>query len=242
MLPSLMPVLWRYYQTVIWDGDQTVCDVIGQKFSPLPKHTNRIGRFDSAQRPESATPVAERRSVFIFPNISIGRINGDRPGKARRIQLAVIVGLGYFFVWALVGTTIYPVGVLLARIAMRSTTLAGLVPLAASVVVLIAGALQFTAWKERRLDCCQTTRQCHLSANNLRSAWSDGVRLGIDCCSCCVGLTAILCVIGIMDLRAMALVTLAITIERLVPTTKGARIIGSIVISAGLFMTARIIA
>ena len=41
-----------------------------------------------------------------------------------------------------------------------------------------------------------------------------GLCLGLHCSYCCVGLTAILLVIGVMDLRAMAVVTAAITIER----------------------------
>jgi predicted metal-binding membrane protein len=41
-----------------------------------------------------------------------------------------------------------------------------------------------------------------------------GLCLGLHCSYCCAGLTAILLVIGVMDLRAMAVVTAAITVER----------------------------
>ncbi len=40
------------------------------------------------------------------------------------------------------------------------------------------------------------------------------VRLGLHCTYCCAGLTATLLVIGVMDWRAMAVVTVAITAER----------------------------
>jgi predicted metal-binding membrane protein len=48
---------------------------------------------------------------------------------------------------------------------------------------------------------------------------------------------AILLVIGIMDLRAMALVTVAITVERLAPVgERVARATGAIIVGAGLVL------
>ena len=53
-------------------------------------------------------------------------------------------------------------------------------------------------------------------------------RLGLHCGLSCANLTAILLVIGVMDLRAMAVVTAAITAERLAPTGEpAARVIGA---------------
>jgi predicted metal-binding membrane protein len=51
---------------------------------------------------------------------------------------------------------------------------------------------------------------------------------------------AILLVIGVMDLRAMAVVAVAITVEHLAPGgERVARIIGAVVVGAGLFLLAR---
>jgi predicted metal-binding membrane protein len=51
---------------------------------------------------------------------------------------------------------------------------------------------------------------------------------------------AILLVVGVMDLRAMAVVTAAITVERLAPGgERVARAIGVIVVGAGLSLMAR---
>jgi predicted metal-binding membrane protein len=64
--------------------------------------------------------------------------------------------------------------------------------------------------------------------------------LGLRCSQCCAGLTAILLVIGVMDLRAMAVVTGAITVERLAPAgERVARAIGVIIIGTGLFLIAQ---
>jgi hypothetical protein len=86
------------------------------------------------------------------------------------------------------------------------------VPIAVGVVVLIAGALQFTAWKARHLACCRGEPPCGRTLPaDAGTAWRHGLRLGLHCSYCCAGLTAILLVIGAMDLRAMAVVTAAIT-------------------------------
>ena len=51
---------------------------------------------------------------------------------------------------------------------------------------------------------------------------------------------AILLVIGVMDLRARAIVAAAITVERLAPAGEGvARALGAVVVGAGLFLIAR---
>src|SRR5437667_5564384 len=78
-----------------------------------------------------------------------------RTGETRLGWLTALVGAGYFFVWTVFGMAAYPLGVALAEIEMQRPALARAVPTAVGVVVLIAGALQFTAWKARHLTCCR---------------------------------------------------------------------------------------
>ena len=68
------------------------------------------------------------------------------PNNRRLHWLTALLGLGYFLVWTVFGIVIFPLGIALAGIEMRQPTLARTVPIAAAVLVLIAGALQFTAW------------------------------------------------------------------------------------------------
>jgi len=158
-----------------------------------------------------------------------------------------LMGAGYFFVWTLLGIIIFPLGSAVAALTMHHEALARAVPLAAGAVVVLAGALQFSAWKARHLACC---RQAPLHAQKIAAhspiasgnstAWRYGVRLGIHCCYCCANLTAILLVIGVMDLRAMAMVSLAITAERLAPARVCVvRLIGIVSVAAGLSLSAR---
>jgi len=165
-----------------------------------------------------------------------------RTGETRHLgRLTALVGVGYFLVWTVFGMAAFPLGVALGAVEMEEPALARAVPIAVGVVVLIAGCLQFTAWKGRHLACCREApgRGRTLSAD-AGTAWRHGLRLGLHCSSCCAGLTAILLVIGVMDLRAMAGVAAAVTVERLAPAgERVARVIGVVVVGAGLFLIAR---
>jgi predicted metal-binding membrane protein len=135
-----------------------------------------------------------------------------RTGETRLGRLTAVVGLGYFFVWTAFGA-----------------------------VVLIAGILQFSAWKARHLACCREApgRGCTLPGD-AGTAWRHGLRLDLHCSHCCAGLVAVLMVVGVMDLRAMAAVAAAITAERLAPAgERVARAIGVVVVGAGSFLILR---
>jgi predicted metal-binding membrane protein len=158
--------------------------------------------------------------------------------------LTALVGVGYFFVWTACGMAAFPVGVALAAAEMEMPPLARAVPAAAGVVVVIAGLLQFTAWKARHLACCrEAPARGHTLPSDAAAAWRHGLRLGLHCSYSCAGFVAILLVIGVMDLRMMAGVTAAITVERLAPGgVRAARVIGGVVAGAGLLMIARAVA
>jgi predicted metal-binding membrane protein len=168
---------------------------------------------------------------------AVGRPGGEtRPGR-----LPALLGAGYFFAWTVFGMAAFPLGVALAAVEMRQPALARAVPIAVGVVVLVAGALQFSAWKARHLACCrEAPGRVRTLPAGAGTAWRYGLRLGLHCSCCCAGLMAILLVIGVMDLRAMAVVAVAITVEHLAPGgERVARIIGAVVVGAGLFLLAR---
>jgi predicted metal-binding membrane protein len=161
--------------------------------------------------------------------------------EASLARLTAIVGAGYFFVWILLGAIVYPLGVALAVLAQEHPTLARVAPLAIGVVVLLAGALQFSSWKLEHLACCRGRSARHGSLpSDVRTAWKQGLRLGLECCSCCLGPTAILVVLGVMDLGVMAVVTAAITFERRAPDhVLASRAVGVVALGAGLLLVAQ---
>jgi predicted metal-binding membrane protein len=162
-------------------------------------------------------------------------------GETRLGGLTARVGVGYFFVWTVFGMAAFPLGAGFAAVQMQQPAVSRCVPIAVGVIVLIAGALQFTAWKAHQLDCCrEAPGRGRLLAADPGTAWRHGLRLGLHCSRCCAGLTAILLSLGVMDLRAMAVVTLAITAERLAPAgQRVARAIGVVLVGASVVMIAR---
>ena len=162
-------------------------------------------------------------------------------GDPRLSWLTALAGIGYFLVWTVFGIAVFPLGATLAEIEMQQPALARVVPIAIGLVVVIAGALQFTRWKAHHLACCREPwgHECTLPADTA-TAWRNGLRLGLHCTYGCAGFTAILVVIGVMDLRVMPLVTAAITAERLAPNgERVARAIGIVVVGVGLLLIAR---
>jgi predicted metal-binding membrane protein len=137
----------------------------------------------------------------------------DEPARSRESSLTLLVASGYFMVWSVSGAVIYPLGVALGTATMEMPQLSRLVPQAATLVLMTAAALQFSPWKARQLACC---RDVLLSGGSCgaRAAALHGARFGLRCVYCCGTLTMALLVVGVMDLRAMMLVTVVITIER----------------------------
>ena len=161
-------------------------------------------------------------------------------GAVRLEWLTALVGVGYFVVWSLFGLVAFPLGAVLAAIEMQQPALARAVPIAVGAIVLAAGLLQFTAWKARQLACCrEAPGPGRALSPDAATAWRHGLRLGLHCSYCCSGLTAVLLVVGVMDMGAMVAVTAAITLERLAPGgARVARALGAVVVAAGVCLIA----
>lgn len=132
--------------------------------------------------------------------------------------LCVVAGLAYFCVWSVPALLIHPFGCAVATVLMQSPASARSAPAAAAIVLVLAGLLQFSAWKRRRLACCRATEiPVRYRHADVMTAWRYGGRLGLQCLGGCAGFTAALLAVGIMDWRAMLLATVAISAERLLP-------------------------
>jgi predicted metal-binding membrane protein len=165
---------------------------------------------------------------------AVGRTAGPRLAR-----LTMLVGVGYFAVWAVFGLVVLPLGVALAEVERHVPGFARAVPILAGGVVLMAGVLQFTTWKAHHLARCRDVPgRGHPLQASAGSAWRHGLCLGLHCSLSCAGLTAILLAVGVMDLRAMAVVTAAITAERF-GGRRVAHAIGAAALGAGAFLIAR---
>ena len=167
---------------------------------------------------------------------AVGRTRQTRLGG-----LTALVGVGYFLVWSGFGMAAFLLAAPLTAVEMDDPALASAVPVAVGVVVLLGGALQFTAWKTHHLGCCREApgRGRTLPAD-AGTAWRHGLRLGLYCVACSGGLMAILLILGVMDFRAMVIGAVAIAVERLAPAgERVARAIGAVGVGAGLVLIVR---
>ncbi|HZF16176.1 MAG TPA: DUF2182 domain-containing protein [Steroidobacteraceae bacterium] len=222
--------------TITWCESMSAMDGMGMPWARMPGQTwpgaaaSFVGMW--------IVMMVAMMLPSLLPMLSRYRRAVGKTSDARLGWLTALAGIGYFLVWAVIGMAAFPLGAALAAIEMESPALARAVPIAGGVVVLLAGALQFTAWKAHQLACCRgaSGRGRTLPAD-AGTAWRHGLRLGVHCSYCCAGLTAMLLVIGVMDLWAMAVVAAAITLERFAPGgERVARAIGIVVVVAGLLM------
>jgi predicted metal-binding membrane protein len=175
----------------------------------------------------------------LAPSLSSYRRSIRELPAARVAGLTLVAGAGYFAVWVALGACVYVLGIPLAAAEMRWEWLARTVPLAIGAALLLAGWVQLSGWKARQLGQCRSSVRASLS-RDARAAWRVGLHLGVRCVLCCTGLVIVLLVLGVMDLRVMAIVAAVITLERLAPSAELlARGAGVIILGAGLFVIAR---
>ena len=232
--------------TIVWCGSMSCCGMdmpggwtLSLMYLPMPEQTwigvaaEFIGMW--------AVMMVAMMLPSLMPLLWRYRQAIGEAGRSRVGLLTLLMGLGYFLAWTLFGVVAFLVGAAASALVLEMPVIARTVPLVTGLVILGAGLLQFTAWKARHLACCRADHALPPTAStDARSAWRHGLRLGVHCGHCCFGLTAILLVSGAMDLGAMALVTAAITAERLVPGgERVARAIGMVVAAYGLFLIAR---
>jgi predicted metal-binding membrane protein len=151
-------------------------------------------------------------------------------------ELTLLAGAAYLLVWIALGALLYPMGVLVATLQMRSEAVSRSVPLLSWAALVLAGCIQLTAWKTAQLRRCREAPECATPlVPDARGAFRYGLRQGLHCCQCCCGFTLILLVFGVMDLRVMAAVGVALSVERLAPRPERvARALGVAVLAAAL--------
>lgn len=158
-------------------------------------------------------------------------------GAARPGLFAALAGVAYLLVWIGLGLAVFAGGALLLEAALRWPLLARAVPFIAALAVIAAGLFQLSRWKRAMLVHCS-----HAAGRGVGAvaAIGQGLRLGLGCSASCAGLTALLLVGGVMDLRGMAVVALAITAERL--ASAGERVAcgtGALMLGAGVVQLAQ---
>ena len=139
----------------------------------------------------------------VAPIVALHRMVMRRRGAG--LTATIAFGSGYLAVWASLG--VVP---LLLLYGFRSVTepTAG-IGRAAGAVLVLAGAYQFSSWKDSCLRACRsplTFLATHDFGTGSAGAFRVGVAHGLYCAGCCWALMTVLFVVGLMNLTWMAVI------------------------------------
>ena len=101
--------------------------------------------------------ASPRRVSALSDRAASQRAVSDRAflGAAALLFVPSATATVVFAVWSLIGVVVFPLGAALAALGMQQPAIALGVPLAAAVVVLVAGVLQVSAFTAHHLACCR---------------------------------------------------------------------------------------
>ncbi len=163
-------------------------------------------------------------------------------GKGARGQAAVPVWIfvgAYLVIWTAFGVLAYGGAVGAERLADRSSWLMHAAPRIGGGVLIAAGLYQLSPLKDVCLSRCRTPMQFILTSwrDGSGGAWRMGVEHGVYCLGCCWMLFVILFPLGIMNVAAMALITLLIFVEKSSPLSRAAVMFAAIgLVAYGAFI------
>jgi predicted metal-binding membrane protein len=136
---------------------------------------------------------------MVFAHLAVTRRRG------RGVYLTIVFIAGYLLVWSAIG--VVPLIAFKALAGLSGDAIqSNWLPALAGAILIAAGAYQFTGWKQFCLDKCQSPF-AFIVAHEVGSAPSSlraGAIHGALCLGCCWALTAVLLVVGLMNLIWMA--------------------------------------
>lgn len=160
-------------------------------------------------------------------------------------RLALRIGLfaaGYLLLWGL-----FSLVAALGQLALRDSayfTMNGTLatPLAAGVLLIVAGAWQFTPVKDLCVRHCRHPLHYLMLhwREGLRGAFPVGARHGVYCFGCCIAFMGLMFVFGAMNVLWMAAIAAYFLAEKVLPRERvWGRAAGAILLAAGTVTLAR---
>lgn len=167
-------------------------------------------------------------------------IAGNRPDTWLLTSLVIA---GYLAIWAVVGLAFYAAGSLLQQLAGANPWLHDWNAAAGGLLLIVAGAYQFTPLKYRCLDKCRSPLSFVLGywqgQRERRNAFRLGAHHGLFCVGCCWALMALMFVVGVGNVAGMLLLGAVMAVEKNV--SWGRRIsapLGVLLVAGGAAMIA----
>jgi predicted metal-binding membrane protein len=150
--------------------------------------------------------------------------------------------LGYLAIWSLFSVLAAVGEWFLHRHALLSQSMVTTSAWLSGILLLAAGAFQFTALKQACLKHCRGPLEFIMTRwreGNAGAFWM-GLEHGAFCAGCCWALMALLFVTGVMNIVWIAVLTLLVCIEKMLPARIQMRIAtGLVLLAAGSLVIVR---
>jgi len=166
----------------------------------------------------------------------------DRERDARSLPVhGLLFAAGYLGTWSFFALVATALQWSLHRAALLHTDMLATDRPLAGAILLIAGIYQLTPLKTACLAHCRTPMGFLLShwRGGARGAFRMGLHHGGYCLGCCWALMLLMFVAGVMSVAAMALLSLFIVSERLLPGRWAAQVPGGVLLAWGAWTLAR---
>jgi predicted metal-binding membrane protein len=152
--------------------------------------------------------------ILMFQRIHAGKRKSGQPF----VPTWVFTG-AYLVVWTAAGVLAYAIAVGAERAAERSMWLMDNAARMGGLVLLLAGIYQLSPLKRACLTKCRTPMSFILQAwrDGYAGSFRMGLEHGVYCLGCCWLLFAILFPLGVMNVAAMAVITVLIFAEKSLP-------------------------
>lgn len=246
----LTALAWAYVAWLAWDMDMGGMDMSGFRMIP-----SGLGWMMPAEAPWGAFEF-----VLVFLMWALMMVGMMTPSVAPMLLLHARVGrqalaqghpfaatgwfaAGYLLAWtgfALVAATAQWA---LERLALLTPLMQSASSMLAGLVLVAAGAYQFSPLKDRCLTACQAPLvflQRHGGfRRDVRGALALGVKHGAYCIGCCWALMALLFVGGVMNLLWIAALAVFVLLEKLVAGRLLSRLAGVALTAWGLLLLLR---
>src|SRR2546430_4222625 len=152
--------------------------------------------------------------ILTFAAVARNRQRQQRP----YVPVAVFVS-GYIAIWCAFSVTAALSQWLLHRHALLSTSMTSTSAILGGILLLAAGAFQFTPLKHSCLTHCRGPIEFIMTRwrDGWRGAFAMGLEHGAFCTGCCWALMILLFVAGVMNLVWIAALTILVCLEKVLP-------------------------
>lgn len=179
----------------------------------------------------SAAPM-----LLTFAGVARNRRQADRPYVPVSIFAA-----GYLVIWCVFSLLAAAGQWLLHRAALLSPMMTSSSVYLAAGLLITAGLFQFTPWKNRCLVHCRAPLEFIMTRwrEGRAGAFGMGIEHGAFCAGCCWALMALLFVLGVMNILWIAVLTIIVALEKMLPRAKWfSALSGAILVCWGLWLIA----